>query len=288
MRTLRSFALVTMLFAAATGCGKKKDSAGTTGSDMASGSASASDMGSGTATGAASGTGTASGTDTASGSGSASGTAAASGSGSASGQPEVNTPPPPAGATVDTTNMAHKAGNCPSTVAGATTTMDVSKDGKSIVVTIASKDKDGVWAIQTRAKHLAEVQDAPDTKVEHTGKGTGGGTGGVCPIVTHDTKVAVDKTADGVKVTMTPKGTLTMDALKADVDQRIKKSATLTEEVVKPAADGAGKGAAGTGGGAGKHGGNRTGKGDGSGPRTGGGGGKGTGGTGSGSARKEM
>ncbi|HTJ45102.1 MAG TPA: hypothetical protein VL463_23510 [Kofleriaceae bacterium] len=251
-----------MTIFAATACGKKKDNAGA-GSDQAS----ASDT-----TGSASGTGSASASDT----GSASGTATASGSasGSASDQPQVNVAPPPA---IDTANMAHKAGNCPSTVAGAATTMELAKDGKGVVLAIASKEKDAVWAIQTRAKHLLEVQNAPDSKVEHTGKGTGGGSGGVCPVVTKDTKVTVENTTDGVKVTLVPTGKLTIDALQADVDQRIKKSATLTEEVVSTPPAGSGKSEAGTGGGAGKHGGNRTGKGDGSGPRNGTGGGTGGG-----------
>jgi hypothetical protein len=278
MRALRSFALVTMLFAAATACGKKKDSAAV-GSDQASASDTTGSGSASAGSAAASGSGSASASDT-TGSGSASaGSAVASGSGSASGQPEVNTPPPAGGSAVDTTNMAHKAGNCPSTVAGATTTVADSKDGKGVVLTISSKDKDAVWAIQTRAKHLVDVQNAPDTKVEHTGKGTGGGTAGVCPVVTKDTKVTVEEVADGVKVTIVPAGALTAAALKADVDQRIKKSATLTDEVIKPATAtaGSGKGEAGTGGGAGKHGGNRTGKGDGSGPRNGTGGGTGGG-----------
>src|SRR5438445_1194392 len=119
MRALRSFTLITMLFAGATACGKKKDTSGG-GSDVASASGTA-------------GSGTASDMGTA-GTGAASGTAVASGTGAASGQPEVNTPPPPpmdaAAPAIDTTNMAHKAGNCPSTVAGATTTTADSKDGK--------------------------------------------------------------------------------------------------------------------------------------------------------------
>jgi hypothetical protein len=265
MSLLRRIAFASIVIAAASACGKKNnDTAGT-------GSASASDNGSAVASGSAS---------------ASAGSAVASGSAVSSDQPQVNTPRAGgsdtasgsgSAAAIDTTNMAHKAGNCPSTVAGATTTAEASKDGKSVVLAIASKDAGAVWAIQTRAHHLVDVQNAPDSKVEHTGKGTGGGGGGVCPVVTKDTKVAVENTPDGVKVTMTPTGALKADALKADIDQRIAKSSALTDQIVKTDATTAGRGEGGTGGGTGKHGGNRTGKGDGSGPRNGTGGGTGSG-----------
>jgi len=260
MRTLRTIALCTLMVAAAAGCKKKSADSADNGSAAASGSDNGSAAASGSDTGSA-----AAGSDT----GSAAGSAA----------PEVNTPPEPmdgsgsgsaAAAAIDTTNMAHKAGNCPSTVAGAETSIADSKDGKAVVITVTSKEKDGVWAIQTRAKNLAAQQKTvakAGDKVEHSGKGTGGGGSGLCPVVSKDTKMTVKDTADGVAITLAPAGKLTFDALKADVQQRADKAAELTKETVKPGSGTGGGG--GTGGGKGKHGGNRTGKGDGSGPKGG-------------------
>jgi hypothetical protein len=251
MRSLGMVALTMCAALAAVGCKKKDDGAST-----ASGAGTASDVGSGAGT--ASGSGPASGS-----AGSAAGTAAASGS-----EPVVNAPPVvvDAAPTVDTANMAHKAGNCPSTVVSATTAIAApGKDDKAVVVNVTSGNKEAVWAIQTRAKHLVEVQDAPDAKIDHSGKGTGGGGTGLCPIITKSTKIAVTERPDGVAIAITPTGDLKTDALSAEIASRIAKATGFTEQTAKPTDAYGGTG--GIGGGAGKHGGNRSGKGDGSGPR---------------------
>ena len=247
MRSLAMLALVLSAAISTVGCKKKN-----------------ADPGSGTASGA--GTGTASGSDTGLGSGTASGSGSGTASGSGTGTAAATPDAPPA---VDTTGMAHKAGNCPSTVAGAVTAVvdpATAKNDKAVVVSITSpSNKEAVWAIQTRAKHLAEVQDAPDAKIDHSGKGTGGGGSGLCPIVTKSTKITVTEIADGVSIAIEPSGELTRDALAADVANRIAKATGFTEQTAKPTDTTGGTG--GIGGGAGKHGGNRLGKGDGSGPR---------------------
>jgi hypothetical protein len=173
--------------------------------------------------------------------------------------------------------MANETGNCPSTVVGAETKVvdKASKDGK-VVVAITSKEKDVVPTIRARAKHLVDVQGAPDTTVKHTGEGTGGGAVGLCPVFAAEgQKVSMKEIDGGVEITLETakdKG----EALLAEVKARADKAKAWTDENIKQAGEFGAKG--GDGGLTGGHGGNRTGKGDASGPRTGGGGGKGTGG----------
>jgi len=261
---------------ATTGCKKKEnkpaDNAGAgsamvgSGSDMGSGSAmagSGSDMGSGSAM-----------------AGSGSDTAAGSGAGSGSG---------------DATSMTKKAGNCPSTVLGATTKAELK--GKDVIVTITSTDKDAIAAIQKRTDELlTEKKDgAGSSSGGHDQKGTHGGGSGICPVHVPDgatTKVKKEK--NGVAVTITAKDK--PDELKKDIDERITKADQWVKDNIKPG-DKANQG--GVGGGKGEHGANHSGEGDakgverkkgdgsGGGKGTGGGGGKGTGGGGgSGSAKK--
>jgi hypothetical protein len=175
--------------------------------------------------------------------------------------------------------MVNETGNCPSTIVGAETKVDekASKDGK-VVVAITSKEKDVVPTIRARAKHLVDVQGAPDTTVKHTGEGTGGGAGGLCPVFAGEgQKVSMKEIDGGVQITLETakdKG----DALLTEVKARVDKAKTWTGENIKQEGEFGAKG--GDGGLTGGHGGNRTGKGDASGPRAGGGGGKGTGGGG--------
>jgi hypothetical protein len=152
-------------------------------------------------------------------------------------------------------NMMH----CPSAVEGSKTTITKGKD--AVVVEISGEGDEMLSEIRSRAKHLTDVQAAPDSKVEHTGKGTGGSTAGVCPVVTKDTTIEVAEAAAGVTVTMKPTAPLTVDALEADAQKRL---TDLTAKMAEP------KTGAGTGG--------TTDDGTGKGKGTGGGGGKGTGG----------
>lgn len=175
----------------------------------------------------------------------------------------------PAEPTPSTEPMAHKAGWCPSTVAGSETALDkdASKDGK-VVVAVTSKDEAAVATIRARAKHLAEVKDDDAEKVEHTGKGTGGGEAGVCPVVAHGNTIAVEEIEGGVKVTMTTAKPEDAAALLTDVEKRIADAKAWLDANVKQ--EGAYGESGGDGGGKGGHGGNRSGKGDASGDRTGG------------------
>lgn len=164
--------------------------------------------------------------------------------------------------------MAKKAGNCPSTVAGAKTKLLAETTGGVSTIEITSEDELAVPTIRSRTKHLVEVAAAaPDDKVEHTGKGTGGGDIGICPVITKDTKIVFEEIAGGVKLTMTPQGDLKPLDLYTEVGARIVKSDAWTAEHIKQTGEFGALG--GDGGGKGGHGANRSGKGDASGPREG-------------------
>jgi hypothetical protein len=238
-----------------------------------------------------------SGTDTMAGSGSA-GSDTMAGSGSAGSDTMAGSGSAGAGSgSAADESMSKKAGNCPSTVFGSTTTATVK--GKDVLLTITSTDKDAIATIQRRAEELLkEKADGPGPSgpgAAHDQKGSHGGGHGICPVYWEDGgKATSKKDAKGVVITITPKDK--PDELKKKIDERIAKAAEWTKANVKAGEQGT---SGGVGGGKGDHGGNHSGSGDskgkerkggdGGGAGTGGGGGKGTGGgagSGSGSAKK--
>jgi hypothetical protein len=275
MRGVFTMFLVSLAFVAA--C-KKKENAGE-GSGATSGSNTAAASGTMAGSGAAAG----SSTDTTAGSGAAAGSggagsgaaAAAMGSNAAAGSGS-DTAATATGAGSAGTDMPHRAGMCPSTVLGATTTSAVK--GKAVVVTIESTDKDAIAAIQKRADELlAEKKDAP-TGVGHDMKGTHGGAQGICPVyVPEGAKATAKHEAKGVVITITPKDK--PDELAKEIEGRIAKVADWVKANVKPG-DKLNQG--GVGGGKAGDGMNHSGQGDGKGleRKKGSGGGKGTGGGG--------
>jgi len=86
------------------------------------------------------------------------------------------------GSAVTDVQMSKKAGNCPSTVLGATTKAEVK--GKDLILTITSKDKDAVAAIQKRTEELlADKKGGAGSPASgHDQKGTHGGSTGLCPV----------------------------------------------------------------------------------------------------------
>jgi hypothetical protein len=187
----------------------------------------------------------------------------------------------------DATTMTKRAGNCPSTVLGATTKAQTK--GKNIVLTITATDKEAVASIQRRAEELlAEKKDGGRPGGGHDQKGTHGGSSGLCPVYLPEGATAKSKKdKNGVTITITPKDNL--EQLKAEIDGRITKADAWVKENIQPGEQG---NQGGVGGGKGEHGGNHSGQGDskgierkqtggGGGADTGGGGGKGTGGGGS-------
>lgn len=272
MRTTVTIILAAALGIGSTACKKDKEktpppptttpTAGSAGSgaDMAAGSAGSAAAGSAMAGSAAAG----SGADMAAGSAGSAGAAA--------------TPTEP--------EMQKKAGNCPSTVFGAVTKVDVK--GKDVVLTITSEDKDAIASIQRRTESLLKEKGdgGAGAGAGHDQKGTHGGGLGICPVFYGEGGTAKSKKdAKGVTITITPK--IKPEELKATIDERITKAAKWTSENVKPGPEG---NQGGVGGGKGAHGGTHQGAGDskgkerkdgtGGGAGTGGGGSKGTGGGG--------
>ena len=201
--------------------------------------------------------------------------------------PDAATMEAPADAAGEQT-MTKKAGNCPSTVLGATTKAELK--GKTVVVTVTSADKDAIATIQRRAEELlAEKKDGTGGG-GHDQKGTHGGGAGICPVhIAEGSTATSKKEKNGVSITITPKEA--PDALKTEVDARIKKADDWVKANITPGDKG---NQGGVGGGKGEHGGTHSGQGDakgverkggggtGGGADTGGGGGKGTGGGGGG------
>ena len=265
--------LLILALAASPAC-KKKHEGGDMGSAAGSAMGSGSDQGSGSAMGSATGSGSAGSAMGSAGSGSDAGSAAAGqGAGSGSGSADAQ--------------MAHHAGNCPSTVLNSTTKAEVK--GKEVIVTITSDDTNAVKGIQKRTDELLGAKkDTKGVGMGHDQKGMHGGGIGLCPVyVPEGAKATAKHDKKGVIVAITPKEAPA--ALKAEIDSRIQKAADWVKTNIKRG-DKANEG--GVGGGSGNDGMNHSGSGDakgierkrsggdgtGGGKGTGGGGGKGTGG----------
>jgi hypothetical protein len=284
MRVIFTIVTLSLTFAAA--CSKKQDSAGggsgaTAGSSATAGAGAASGVVAPAGSGAV-GTGGAGSDNTAAmGSGAATGsgavgTAPTIGSGVGSGSDTEAAATGAGSEVVAPESMAHRAGMCPSTVFGATTSSAMK--GQAVVVTIASTDKDAIAAIQKRTDALLAEKKAAPTGVGHDMRGTHGGGRGLCPIyVPAGAKATAKHEANGVVVTITSKGN--PDDLAKEIDDRIAKATTWVKTYVKA---GDQKTQGGVGGGSGEDGSNHSGRGDGKGHerKKGGGGGKGTGGGG--------
>lgn len=181
--------------------------------------------------------------------------------------------------------MSKRGGNCPSMVAGVTTT--ATADDKAVTVMVTATDADAIASIQKRSAELLEEKADPAAGKVHDQKGTYGGAMGLCPVGTDGATAKMEKTEKGVTIVLTPTSG-TAAELKTKIDERIKAAADYVAANIKPAGDDLGNGGA-VGGGKGDHGSNHSGKGDGTGKKgdgkgegkgTGGGGGAGTGGGG--------
>lgn len=239
----------------APGCKKNKAGSGETGSGAASGSAmagSGSDMGSGSAMAGSSG----SGSDTGSAAGSAGSNAGSAGSGSSASAGSGGS------GGLDAAAMAHRAGNCPSTVLKSTTTAEIKN--KDVLVSITSADPDAIKAIQKRTDDLlAEKKEKAKTKgfgEGHDQKGMHGGGMGLCPVyVPEGVKVSAKHEKNGVVVALTGKDP---EHLKTEIDGRIQRAADWVKANIKPGDKG---NLGGVGGGSGADGMNHSGSGDGKG-----------------------
>jgi hypothetical protein len=146
--------------------------------------------------------------------------------------------------------MINKMANCPNAVEGATTEISDAEGAVVITVTVADEaDEAAVAEVRKRAAALEAVDDATSDQVEHTGKGTGGGALGKCPVVMKDTSLALEEVEGGVKITVTPSDAANLETLKTEVTTRNDGMA----DAMKKAAAGGGEGGhgSGTGGGGG-------------------------------------
>ena len=122
---------------------------------------------------------------------------------------------PPRAAPVDP--LDEKLRHCPVTVDGARTEITDVTDGIALVVT-ADADA-AVTEILRRAAHLVHFTSGAATGTTHGG-GEGGGFMRNCPVVARDTRVTAADVPGGARLTVTPRGALTVDALRADTRRR--------------------------------------------------------------------
>jgi hypothetical protein len=113
-------------------------------------------------------------------------------------------------------SMPNKQVNCPTEVEGATT--KIAWTDTDIQMTVTG-DAEVLKEVGKRAKHLEEHQGLGGPKVEHSGRGTGGG-GGKCPVVMKDTKIKVATAPDRVVIMVSPLTEQGFEALKAEVSRR--------------------------------------------------------------------
>ena len=160
--------------------------------------------------------------------------------------PDAAAPAPTPPETSFLNNMKH----CPAAVRGAKTTIAKTKD--AVVVEISGEGDEMVSEIRARTTHLKDVQAAPDSKIEHTGKGTGGSSSGACPVVTKDTTLTVAETKTGATATMKPVAPMTIDQLESEAQKRL---VELTAKMAESKGDDGSGGGGGTGAGSGRGGG---------------------------------
>lgn len=106
---------------------------------------------------------------------------------------------------------------CPSAVAGATTSVTKIPEGVDLVIT--APDKDRAAQIRILAHRLAELQPASEV-VQHTGKGTGGGKIGYCPVVIVDTELTVEDVEGGSRILAKARHPAFVSALQAITEER--------------------------------------------------------------------
>jgi len=114
-------------------------------------------------------------------------------------------------------DMPNKQANCPTAVEGATT--KIAYTDTDVQITIMAADRTALDEVLKRARHLEEVQGIGAEKIEHSGRGTGGGAG-KCPVVMKDTKIRVAAAADRVVLMVSPMSEAGFEALKTETSRR--------------------------------------------------------------------
>lgn len=96
---------------------------------------------------------------------------------------------------------AGKMVHCPSTVDGASTKVEATKD--AVLVTVTG-NADAATQIRKRAQHLVEAAKKDPASIKHSGEGSGGGGLGRCPVVLKDTTVTAKDVEGGSQITVKP------------------------------------------------------------------------------------
>lgn len=109
--------------------------------------------------------------------------------------------------------------NCPSMVQGARTTMIPTKRGVALTIIGAGPEVES--KIRRLARYQAEVVAAAPNRETHTGRGTGGGRMGYCPIVHPGTRVEVQDIPAGVRVTVQARKKKHVERLQRLTAQRV-------------------------------------------------------------------
>jgi len=92
--------------------------------------------------------------------------------------------------------------NCPSAVPGAVTRVRDVPGG--VQVTVRASNRFAVKQIRLRARQNLRPRRPSSPLVEHTGRATGGGRIGYCPLVRGYTRATVRNLPDGATVTVRP------------------------------------------------------------------------------------
>jgi hypothetical protein len=108
--------------------------------------------------------------------------------------------------------------NCPSAVAGATTT--VAEAAGAVEVSVVGADDKAVAEIRKRASKLAEASKAAGAEAKHDSSGSGGGAVGYCPVVLGGTSVEYAEVDKGAKLTVKPEKADGLAALVAESKRR--------------------------------------------------------------------
>jgi hypothetical protein len=125
-----------------------------------------------------------------------------------------------AGSDDRTGKREHAMANCPSAVLGATTTVRDHSDG--VEVRIGAPNPTAQAEIRLRARHQGRVaSQASRGSLEHTGQGTGSGRSGFCPGLLHDTRIDVEDTPDGARMTVHARNPLTTKHLQRLTHERL-------------------------------------------------------------------
>ncbi len=102
----------------------------------------------------------------------------------------------------EVTGMANKMVNCPTSLKGTSTR--IKKTANALLFTVVVDDASDVAELRKRAKHLEAVSGANSSPVKHSGKGTGSGELGKCPIALAKASAKAEDIENGVRVTLTP------------------------------------------------------------------------------------